>query len=152
MRRREHRLIVRFVQPGDELGERLVVRDAGGHSKPGLGSHRFPRLRRDDRADSQSPLLHRVLLHDVSLHGGYPYVATHGAYVLWSVFVVGFHAGRGGVPVTGERGIGRRTAARDPPFHLGGEVDPTLVEAELLARAEPGERGADLLGARAVRR
>lgn len=54
--RREHRLVVRLVQPGDQLRQHLVARDPGGGAEPGFG------LRRGFRA--QVFLLH-VKLHSL---------------------------------------------------------------------------------------
>ena len=76
----------------------------------------------------------------------------HRAYVHGPVRVVRLHDALGGMSVTDEGRVRRGSARGDPPIDLGGQVHPALVQAELLAGAEPFERGADLLGARAVRR
>ena len=58
---------------------------------------------------------------------------------------------RGDVPVTDEGRVGAGSARADASIHLGGDVHPTLVQAELLARAEAREDAADALGALAIR-
>ena len=47
--------------------------------------------------------------------------------------------------------VSPRARRADASIHLGGDVHPTLVQAELLARAEAREEAADALGAPAIR-
>ena len=168
VRRGQRRLIVRLVQTRHQLGEHLVVRDAGGHSKAGRAPHRVPGLRGDRRADPEPPLPRRVRhirvrirVRSILAPGGDGVMDAvtgvrsfriHRAYVHGPVRVVRLHDVLGGMSVTDEGRVRRGSARGDPPIDLGGQVHPALVQAELLAGAEPFERGADLLGARAVRR